>query len=252
MMPAKKIKSYIEKIRHKSWRVSDNFVLINDNDSILVGLSGGKDSLALLDILASRRNVFSLNHKIFAVHVNVKSVPYEIDREYTKEFCSNLHVPLYFIDIDVDFEHESKKGACFICSWHRRKAMFELAKELKCNKLALGHHMVDAVETFFMNMIYHASISSMPIKLSMLNGELELIRPLLYLTNKEIKQYSDYSEFQIIEKSCPFEDATKRKEVNNIMQQLEAMHKNSTSNIFYSMSNIFEEYIPNEKFRYRN
>ena len=251
MKTIKQQQKYIDKIRIKTWNVIDNFNLIEDKDSILVGLSGGKDSLALLDIIATRKNKYSLDHKIYAVHVNVKSVPYEIDRNYTSKFCKNLNIPLHFIDIDVDFEQESKKSSCFICSWHRRKAMFDLAGKLNCNKIALGHHMDDAVETLLMNMMYHASISSMPIRLKMFNDKVELIRPLLYIKNEQIKEYAEYQEFIIIEKTCPYEDSTKRKQINNIMKNMEALENKSIGNIFYSMSNIFDEYIPKEKFRFR-
>lgn len=244
-------KRFLEKVRNKIWKTSDRFSMISDGDKVIVGVSGGKDSLVLLETLAFRRKTYKMSHDIIAVHVNVKSVPYEIDRDYLSRFCEELDVRLEIFDVDVDFSKNTDKGYCFACSWHRRKRLFNFAKEIDANKIALGHHRSDAIETLFMNMFYHSSISGIPPVLNMFNGSVQMIRPLLYLPEEEILKYSETSGFQLIEKKCPFEDDTNRKFIRNKLEEINNHNKMALTNIFYSTTTILEEYIPTERLKFR-
>ena len=94
-------------------------------------------------------------------------IGYQIDREKLTAFCKSLEVPLHYRTIEPDLEKDPSKSVCFVCSWHRRKVLFDLTRELNFNKLALGHHRNDAIETLLMNMIYHGSVSSLPYSLKM-------------------------------------------------------------------------------------
>ncbi|MBL4561256.1 MAG: hypothetical protein JKX79_09765, partial [Labilibaculum sp.] len=150
----KKDEYFLRKIAKRMGKAISDFDLIEDGDRIMVGVSGGKDSLALLELLALRRKFKKQNFDVVAVHINVLELPYEVDREFLKAFCERLDVELIYRDINVDFERPGKKPACFRCSWHRRTTLFKMTDEFKCNKLALGHHMDDAIETLLMNMMY--------------------------------------------------------------------------------------------------
>ena len=155
--------------------------LISEGDHILVGLSGGKDSMILLEALAERLSAVPFDFSITAAHVEAMGIGYEINREKLASFCDRLDIPLHYRSIEPNLEKDPSKTACFICSWHRRKELFKLTKELNCNKLALGHHRNDAIETLLMNMIYHGSISSLPYTLDMFEGRIRLIRPMMDL-----------------------------------------------------------------------
>ena len=169
-------KKQFEKICRKVGRAVLEYSMIEAGDRVLVGLSGGKDSMILLEALADRKKHFPFDFEIFAVHVTAKGVGYEMDTAYLEQFCKGLDVELHLEEIEVDLSADSKKAPCFICSWNRRKRIFELSKELKCGKVALGHHKDDAIQTVLMNMIYHGSISSMPYTLSIFDGERDSIR----------------------------------------------------------------------------
>ncbi|MCT4640170.1 MAG: tRNA 2-thiocytidine(32) synthetase TtcA [Bacteroidales bacterium] len=218
--------------------------LINSGDRILIGVSGGKDSLGLLKILGERRRYSKINFDIIAVHINVLELEYEADREYLNNICDNLNIEIIYRDINVDFEAESNKPACFRCSWHRRVALFDLAKELNCNKLALGHHMDDALETLVMNMMYQATMSSLPAKLAMFNGDLDIIRPLILLTDNEMKEYCRINNFKLENKNCKYEDLTKRKATSKIIDNMTGGNKQLKVNMFRSMSKVQDEYLP--------
>ncbi len=241
-----------EKKRGKQFRKISNKVgkailengMISEGDRVLVGLSGGKDSMILLESLADRRKHFPFDFRLYAIHVSAVNIGYKMDTTFLQDFCDSLDVPLSMEEIEVDLEVDPKKAPCFICSWNRRKRIFEKSKELDCNRVALGHHKDDAVQTLLLNMIYHGSISSLPQKLSMFEGRIELIRPLLYIPEKELTDYATLRGFGKQEKSCPYDDTTSRESVKELIRHLDKLNRNARRNIFRSMDNIFDEYLP--------
>ena len=148
--------------------------------------------------------------------------------------------------IEPDLEKDPSKPACFICSWNRRKKLFNLTRELNCNKLALGHHRNDAVETLLLNMIYHGSISSLPYSLKMFGGRIQLIRPMLDLDERTLVDYAALNKLVHVEKSCPHEDRTQREKIAQLIRQVEALHGKGPFNIFKSMNKVFSEYLPGQ------
>lgn len=235
---------YLEKVRRKAGKAINQYHLINENDRILVGVSGGKDSLSLLEILALRRRFLPINYHLEAVHINITDVPYSINRTYLSALCESLSVPLHYIDSEAGIAQANGKSPCFLCSWNRRKALFELAQKLACNKLATGHHMDDALETMLMNMTYHGEFSSMPPSVSFFEGKVTLIRPLILNTDHELQRYATIQQFPEETKNCPWEDKSKREHMRELVGQLCATHKLARTNLFKSMSNINTDYLP--------
>ena len=218
--------------------------LISEADHILVGLSGGKDSMILLKALSERLRALPFNFSLSAAHIEATGIGYEINREKLNAFCDGLEIPLHYRTIEPDLEKDPSKNTCFVCSWHRRKELFNLTRELNCNKLALGHHRNDAIETLLMNMIYHGSISSLPYSLKMFEGRMHLIRPLLDLDEGMLDEYAGLNKLVQVEKSCPHEDRTQRENIARLLKQVESLHGKGPFNIFKSMDKIFEEYLP--------
>ena len=240
----KNCKKQFEKISRKVGKAIFEYDLIKGGDRVLVGLSGGKDSMILLEALADCRKHFPFDFQIDAIHVSAANIGYKMDTAYLDEFCKNLDIPIHLEEIEVDLDVDPKKSACFICSWNRRKRIFEKSKELNCNKVALGHHKDDAVQTVLLNMIYHGSYSSLPQKLSMFEGRIELIRPMLMIPETELTSYASIRTFEKQEKSCPYDNTTRRESVKELIRQMDKLNPNARRNIFRAMDNIYEEYLP--------
>lgn len=240
----KKEKVFMREFFRKTGKAIYDYALIDEGDRILVGVSGGKDSLALLEVLALRARDPKNRYTVRAAHIAVENVAYEVDRDYIQAFCDELGVEVEFRTINAAVRADSGKPACFVCSWKRRKALFEIAKEHDCRKLALGHHRDDAVESLLMSMMFNGTLASMPPKLSMFGGTFTLIRPFIYLSNEETTQYALYRGFRQQKKSCPYEQATNRDAVGKLLKQMETFSPHVRNNLFAAMKNIQQEYLP--------
>lgn len=233
-----------KKICRKVGTTMRDHALITKGDHVLVGLSGGKDSMILLKALAERKRALPFDFTLTAAHVEAAGIGYEINRNTLSGFCDRLDIPLVYRIIEPDLEKDPSKPACFICSWHRRKELFNLTKELNCNKLALGHHRSDALETLLLNMIYHGSISSLPYSLKMFEGRVHLIRPLMDLDEGILEEYAGINKLVEVEKSCPHENKTQREHIAQLIKQVEGLYEKGPYNMFKSMGKIIEEYLP--------
>lgn len=231
-------------ICRKAGTTMRDHAMIVEGDHVLVGLSGGKDSMILLRVLAERRRAVPFDFRISAAHVAASGIGYHIDRERLTAFCKELDVPLHYREIEPDLEKDPSKSACFTCSWHRRKALFTLTRELGCNLLAFGHHRMDALETMLMNMIYHGSFSSLPYTLEMFGGRVKVIRPLMDMDERQLAEYAQQYDLVKVEKNCPYEDLTKRNQMRSLIKQIERLHGSGPYNMFKSMNKIFGEYLP--------
>lgn len=233
-----------KKICRKVGTTMRDHAMIGEGDRLLVGLSGGKDSMILLKALAERKAAMPFDFVLEAAHVEAMGIGYQIDREKLTAFCDSLKIPLHYKTIEPDLEKDPSKSACFVCSWHRRKELFNLTREMHFNKLALGHHRNDATETLLLNMIYHGSISSLPYSLKIFSGRVQLIRPLMDLDERMLIEYADLNDLVKVEKSCPDEKTTRRKDIRNLLASVESLHGQGPFNIFKSMDKICEEYLP--------
>ncbi len=237
---------YTENIKRHIWRTIRKQELLRKGDRLMVALSGGKDSMVLLEAIADHAKRLPFKIEVLAVHVFIEKIGYQTDLNYLENFCRDLNVP--FVVVRPEFESKSsvEKSMCFLCSWHRRKAFFTINREQGFNKLAFGHHMDDAIETLFMNMIYHGSISSMPYQFNMFDGRLTVIRPMLEVSEQELELYALERNFKKEVKSCPYENS-KRKVLKGKIDWMSDNSKNARKNIFRSMENIFTEYLPQRK-----
>ena len=253
-----KLRTRLTKRFHKACA---DYGLIADGDHVLVGLSGGKDSLALVEFLGKRSQVYVPRFKVTAVHVRVKERDYHSDLSYLEEFCARVRVPLIVRDTEIggarfasglenaasgySLEVKGKeKHPCFLCSWYRRKALFDVAQELGCNKIALGHHKDDLVETLLMNLIFQGSVATIPPLLQMEKMPIELIRPLCLIEEKEIQEYAELSGYEKQVKLCPLEKVSNRAEVKRLLAQLEGLNPNVRDSIWGAMENIKSDYLP--------
>ena len=254
-----RLRSRLTKRFHKACA---DYGLIADGDHILIGLSGGKDSLALVEFLGRRSQVYVPSFKVTAVHVRVKERDYHSDLSYLEDFCARVRVPFVVRDTEIAREASSledaasgyslevkgketkEKHPCFLCSWYRRKALFDVAQELGCNKIALGHHKDDLVETLLMNLIFQGSVATIPPLLRMEKMPIEMIRPLCLIEEKDIQQYAELSGYEKQVKLCPLEKVSSRAEIKELLNRLENLNPNVRDSIYGAMENIKEEYLP--------
>ena len=244
MKTKKEIKNTQKRVFRKIGQANKSYNLINENDKILVAVSGGLDSFVLLETLASRLKHLPIKYTIHAIHVVIENLPVQTDTKLITEQCEILGVPLHTEKTSISKEGNKKTSNCFPCSWNRRKTIFKKAKELGCNKVAMGHHLDDALETLMMNTVYHAEISAIPPKLFMVKGNIEIVRPLMLLTEEEVKAYAKVKNIHSAEEQCPFEDESKRKTFKEIIKKIGSMHKEAKINMFNSMAKIMPEYLP--------
>ena len=236
-------------------RLNERFVkamatyhLIEDDDRILVGLSGGKDSLLLAELLAKRAKIDHPRFSVEALHVRMENIHYETDTSYLQQFCDDLGVKLHVRTTRFEVLDESsllniqssikrrQKQPCFLCSWNRRKELFNLAQELDCNKIALGHHQDDILHTALMNLCFQSRFASMPARLKMRKMPLTIIRPLCMIQEKDIKAYAELQGYQKQQKLCPYETDSHRSDIKRLYEEMERISPEARYSIWGALA----------------
>ena len=242
-------KSRIDTITRKFHKACADYGLIEDGDHILIGLSGGKDSLALVELLGRRAQIYKPRFTVTALHVRVKERDYQTDLSYLESFCREAKVPLLVRDVEIGEKSpgENQKSEidnpCFLCSWYRRKALFNVAQEIGCNKIALGHHRDDLIETLLMNLLFQGAFATMPPKLQMEKMPLQVIRPLCLTDEAELIAYAAERGFRKQARLCPFEHVSSREKVKGLLAQIKAINPEAADSIYAAMTNIKADYL---------
>ena len=221
-----------------------NYDMIAHGDRIVVGLSGGKDSMTLLWFLYERLARVPIDYELFPVYVDpgFEGGFGEQLQQYSRDQDYSLRVE--YTDYGVlAHSEENRENPCFLCSRLRRKRLFEIADELNCTKLALGHHKDDIIETLFMNMCYAGEISTMKPSQSFFEGKFTIIRPLAYADEDSITRFARSMGFPEFVNSCPTAGVSKRQEVKTMLKKLYRSNRKIRGNIFRSMSHVRKDYL---------
>lgn len=226
----------LRRINRRFQKALTDYHLIQDADRILVGLSGGKDSLCLLEMLARRRRILKPSFDVEAVHVRMDNIRYETDLSYLEQFTSDLGIRLHIVNTGFEYDESKGKPRCFLCSWQRRKQMFNLAQELGFNKIALGHHQDDIIHTAMMNIFFQGHFSTMPASLTMKKMPITIIRPLCLVAEKDIRLLADLHHYQKLIKICPYETDSHRADMADMFAKIEKMNPEAR----YSVWNALE------------
>ena len=232
----KEIRSLMGKAIHR-------YGLIQDGDRILVGVSGGKDSLSLLYLLYERSKRVPIHYELFPVYIDLG---FDSKRaEILENFFRTKGLPYHIEFTDIGRRAnspENRENPCFLCSWERRKRLFHLAHRFKCDKIALGHHQDDIIETLLLNIFYSAEISTMVPSQSLFKGKITLIRPLALLEEKKIERFAREMGLPFGPSGCPSSGMTKRKVVKDLIEALSKKNRRVKGNIFRALSNIKLDY----------
>ena len=229
------VRKKLVKAFHKA---TATYHLIENGDKILVGLSGGKDSLLLLELLAQQSRIHRPSFTVEAAHIRMRNVRYESDTSYLESFANKLGVTLHVITTAFDDSIPTKKPVCFLCSWYRRKALFNLAQQLHCNKIALGHHQDDIIHTMMMNLFFQGQFNTMPASLQLKKMPITIIRPMCLINERDVVRYATLFGYEKQLKTCPYETKSHRHDIRLLFEQIEQLNpeaRNSLWNAFESL-----------------
>lgn len=213
------------------------YSLIKDGDKIAVGLSGGKDSMLLLTLLASYQKFSPEKFELIAITLNPGS---GCDFTPLHKYCADLGVEYHEIPTDIFeivFNIRQEKNPCSLCAKLRRGALNDHAKRLGCNKIALGHHMDDAIETLLLSMFYEGRINCFQPKTYLEEAGVTLIRPMVYIEERDARGFAKRHNLPIIENPCPANGHTKREEVKTLIDSLKKDIPSIKKNLFGSLTN---------------
>ncbi len=242
------IKKYRKEIWRKFTKAINEYDLIQDGDKIAVCISGGKDSMLMAKLF---QELERHGKKNFGLEFLVMNPGYnEINYQRIKENAEFLNVPITVFETQIFDAVVEETSPCYLCARMRRGYLYSKAKELGCNKIALGHHFDDVVETILMGMMYGSQIQTMMPKLHSTNFEgMELIRPMYLIREEDIIHWSHYNELRFIRCACRFTEkcaaeeeeedkSSKREEMKGLIRELEKINPSVAMNIFRSVENV--------------
>ena len=174
------------------------------------------------------------------------NIAYESDTDYLREFAESRGIQFVRYETSFDPSTDNRKSPCFLCSWNRRKALFTVAKKYQCNKIALGHHMDDILETLLMNMTFQGAISTMPPKLVMRKFDMTIIRPMCLIHEADLIELAKMHDYRKQIKNCPYETDSHRSDMKDVLHRLEEMNPEARYSLWSSMNNIQDDLIPHE------
>ena len=227
-----------------------DFNMIEEGDRVMVCVSGGKDSYTMLDILRKLQQRAPVKFELIAVNLDQKQPGFPADI-----------LPAYLSLLDMPFHIETQdtysivkqvipegKTMCSLCSRLRRGILYRVARELKCNKIALGHHRDDMLQTLFLNMFFGGKLKGMPAKLVSDNGEFMVIRPLAYVVEKDIVRWAEVQQYPIIPCTlCGSQDNLQRVQVKKMIHEWERQYPGRIDNMFTAMGHVVPSHLTDRK-----
>ncbi|MGV8897777.1 MAG: tRNA 2-thiocytidine(32) synthetase TtcA [Burkholderiaceae bacterium] len=223
-----------------------DFNMIEEGDKVMVCLSGGKDSYALLDILMTMRERAPINFEIVAV--NLDQMQPNFPEHILPQYLSKLGIPFHIENQDtysiVKRVIPEGKTTCSLCSRLRRGILYRVADELGANKIALGHHRDDILETFFLNLFFGGKLKSMPAKLQSDDGKHIVIRPMAYVKEEDSSRYAEIKQFPIIPCDlCGSQENLQRQQTKNMLRDWEKKFPGRVESIFSALSTVVPSHL---------
>lgn len=209
-----------QQILSKVRRAVDDYNMISDGDRIAVGVSGGKDSLTLLCALAGLRRFYPAKFEVIGVSLDMGNPG--VSFAEVRKLCDKIGVEYVVKKTDIAeiiFDIRKEKNPCSLCAKMRRGGVNDLAASLGCNKVALGHHREDVIETFFLSLFYEGRINCFSPVTYLSRRDIHVIRPMIYLPEGDIKSYAAKEELPIVKSNCPMDGRSKRQDMKDFINQ---------------------------------
>ncbi|MCQ2418416.1 MAG: tRNA 2-thiocytidine biosynthesis TtcA family protein [Clostridia bacterium] len=213
-------------------RCADDYKMIEEGDRIAVGVSGGKDSLTLLTLMAAMREYYPKSYTLEAVTIDMGL---GMDFSPVEVYCEKLGVPLHIVKTEIGpiiFDYRKEKNPCSMCAKMRRGALNNALLEQGFNKVALGHHYDDAVETFLMSLLFEGRISCFEPMTFLDRTGITQIRPMLYLTEQQVAHFTERFSLPVVHNTCPADKHTKRQEIKELISELHDRYPDLKTKIF--------------------
>lgn len=224
-------------------RAMHDYNMIENGDRIAVGISGGKDSLTTLNALVRIKKISKVDFEILPIHIhpNIDKESYESTLKYCKELGLELQIEHTNLS-ELLFGEDKVKNPCFLCGRIRRGILYRMMKEQNINKLALGHHKDDIIETFLMNVFYQGNMKMMKPSYVSEDYGVTVIRPLAYVEERDIIRYVKKQELPVVKSDCPYETSenSKRLRVKNLVKELTLENKDVRSVVFNSIKPLLK------------
>ena len=220
-------------------RCADDYQMIETGDRIAVGVSGGKDSLALLVLLAGLRKYYPKPFALEAITIDMGRP--DMDFSPVAQLCQRLEVPYTRVETEISsiiFDYRKEKNPCSMCAKMRRGALNDALLARGFNKVALGHHYDDAVETFLLSLFYEGRISCFQPVTWLSRAGVTQIRPMLYVGEKAIESFAQRQQLPVVRNTCPADKSTKRQEVKDLLAVLQKQYPDLKTKIFGAMQRL--------------
>lgn len=225
--------SEMKRLLSHARRAVDDYNMIEDGDKIAVGISGGKDSLALLTALAGLRRFYPKKFDILAISIDMGLEG--MDFSGVAEYCKKLEVEYKIVKTEISkiiFEVRKEPNPCSLCAKMRRGALNQAAVDEGCNKVALGHHFDDVVETFMLNLFFEGRIGTFSPVTYLSRMDVTVIRPLVYMPEKDVRYFASKTELPVVTSTCPADGNTEREKMKQLLASIERENKGLRYRIF--------------------
>jgi tRNA 2-thiocytidine biosynthesis protein TtcA len=218
-----------------------DYKMLQEGDKVLIAVSGGKDSLSLLRIMQERAKFVPIRYEIIACYVDMGFQ--WVNKDILRDYFEKESLAYVITRPPKEWKGDEKEYGCFWCAWCRRKALFNLAREIGATKIAFAHHMDDIIETMLLNLFFQGEIGTMQPYQEMFDGELAIIRPLAYVEEKDLLRLATELDLPVIASACPHGDTSKRRLVKGMVEQLRKHNPNVKKNIYRSLQRVRKEYL---------
>ncbi|MCR4930420.1 MAG: tRNA 2-thiocytidine(32) synthetase TtcA [Lachnospiraceae bacterium] len=228
----------LQQIMSKTRKAVDDYKMINENDNIAVGISGGKDSLALLHALAGMRRFYPIHYSLIAITCDLGFK--NVDFNEIKKLCEELDVKYYIVESDISdivFNVRKEENPCSLCAKMRKGAMYNFLKEVGCSKIAYAHHQDDVVETYMMSLIYEGRQNTFSPVTFLDRTGVTVIRPFIYMKEADIIGFVKANNVPVLKSPCPVDGYTKRQYAKDLLKSINEEAPGVRDRIFTAIQN---------------